>query len=569
LEGALHGGGEVVGEVAGGFGVVDRDRFVAEVADPSYEVLGDELLITPVGRSSTPAVCQVVVFEMCNSDNGRSRDDQAVRSRGAFVRPRMSNMSYCERCGERLFRGTPCEHCFDGLVDARLVGDLVGRANSGDAVAERLVAGIVTPDAAPELIAAIPTASPELLASIAVALGATGGRDAAVALAGLVQHPDDEVCMAAASSLAELATTEAADSIAVALPGPSSTSHLRMLMCLAELRDPRALRHLRALLPAGYEESDTYREGLLCAIVRVGDAHDVMRILGDIQERMWIWSMLEDISPIKQRLRSLWAILRAAVASAQPEVLPLISEAMGSYGMPSRQSRRQQPRPLIARREVPKWEMALNDEPPVPDSRAKFGGQPDWLTDPEWPVVDGRKLTFYGQLPIAGDDGRMAYIFIGEFTGVPDDPTSGLNQGNVVVVQPNGRCLVATTRDRTGPQLWMRTQRSRVGGSRLGVSGAPKHVALSPGLDPATWEVDADVVETTGDDIDFVDDDADWNKLGGTPLCLQGDEAPEGVGWHFAFQFGADWAGHELGDGAIVYGFVHDDGRGHLVWQCH
>jgi hypothetical protein len=50
LEGALHGGGEVVGEVAGRFGVVDRRGLVAKVADPSYKVVGDELLIDASGQ---------------------------------------------------------------------------------------------------------------------------------------------------------------------------------------------------------------------------------------------------------------------------------------------------------------------------------------------------------------------------------------------------------------------------------------------------------------------------------------------------------------------------------------
>jgi hypothetical protein len=41
--------------------------------------------------------------------------------------------------------------------------------------------------------------------------------------------------------------------------------------------------------------------------------------------------------------------------------------------------------------------------------------------------------------------------------------------------------------------------------------------------------------------------------VGGTPL----------------FQFSADWAGRELGDGAQCHGFVREDGAGAFLWHCH
>jgi hypothetical protein len=67
----------------------------------------------------------------------------------------------------------------------------------------------------------------------------------------------------------------------------------------------------------------------------------------------------------------------------------------------------------------------------------------------------------------------------------------------------------------------------------------------------------------------LVDDSRDWNKLGGTPLFLQGEEWPPGDGWHFAFQFTAGAAGAERGDGAECYGYINDDGRAAFAWQGH
>lgn len=52
-------------------------------------------------------------------------------------------------------------------------------------------------------------------------------------------------------------------------------------------------------------------------------------------------------------------------------------------------------------------------------------------------------------------------------------------------------------------------------------------------------------------------------------LLSRSAEAPPGEGWQFAFQFSADWAGRELGDGAERYGFTRDDGTAALLWPGH
>ena len=72
-------------------------------------------------------------------------------------------------------------------------------------------------------------------------------------------------------------------------------------------------------------------------------------------------------------------------------------------------------------------------------------------------------------------------------------------------------------------------------------------VRLVDGFDPpdwATWPV--------GDDDP--EDDGAWDKVGGTPRWLQGDETPDGDGWRFWFQYTAARIGFELADGAECYG---------------
>lgn len=91
-----------------------------------------------------------------------------------------------------------------------------------------------------------------------------------------------------------------------------------------------------------------------------------------------------------------------------------------------------------------------------------------------------------------------------------------------------------------------------------------RYVRLEEGADPSIWTWPDPPKDTR-----VRDQHGDWNKIGGTPLFLQGDATPAGEGWRFAFQFSADWAGRELGDGAECYGFTRDDGTGAFLWQCH
>ena len=49
------------------------------------------------------------------------------------------------------------------------------------------------------------------------------------------------------------------------------------------------------------------------------------------------------------------------------------------------------------------------------------------------------------------------------------------------------------------------------------------------------------------------------NKIGGTPAWLQGPESPPGAGWRFAFQLSSAFSGHDIADGAELFGFVRDD----------
>jgi hypothetical protein len=83
-------------------------------------------------------------------------------------------------------------------------------------------------------------------------------------------------------------------------------------------------------------------------------------------------------------------------------------------------------------------------------------------------------------------------------------------------------------------------------------------VDLVPGTDPVVWPRDASYKV----ELD------DWTKVGGTPL-QQGEGDLIERGWKFLAEFGAGEVGHEMGDGAHCYVWVHPDGRGTLEVDGH
>lgn len=135
--------------------------------------------------------------------------------------------------------------------------------------------------------------------------------------------------------------------------------------------------------------------------------------------------------------------------------------------------------------------------------------------------------------------------------------------GNELLVQPGAPARVPTLPQRVGPQLYAAGKGPAYYGCTRIVS-VEHWVELSDAFDPEAWEYESDEPG-----VRLPLELGDWNKLGGTPLFLQGGWEPPGPGWRFAFQFTAEVAGYEIADGAECFGWVHDDGRGAFMWECH
>lgn len=488
--------------------------------------------------------------------------------------------SRCVTCGAELERGAvPDPMCWAGRADEQLARLLVDRARETGGPYLRMLKSVGDDRAAPVLREALTDPDVFVRAAAATALGWSGGPVDAELLTPLTRDLDAGVRMAARGSLTELELDGAADLLAGVLPGMDleSLEGLQLLQCLAWLRDDRVHEALRREVFAelGDVERFGYRD-LVHALVRMGDVADRQLLAQHALDAVQA-SLTAPTSVRSHQLLNIWVTYVDAVgpvASAEVDAavrqLPDVSPALRAYltGVAAPPSPTGQPKPADEQqpggpRVVPRWTMVrqLAEPPPgVEGPPAKFGGQPDWREQPAWPVGgDGELLMFYGQLPLPGLVARTAYIFLGG----PDE-WQPLGPGNAVVVQPGGRGHLPTRPVARGPQRfeWV----AEPGRFRDRARRRPqpeRFLLLQDGADPQSWEWPdpAEEVWATGSH-------GDWNKVGGIPLWLQGEDPPPGTDWTFAFQFNAAWAGDERGDAAECYGHLRPDGTAALGWQC-
>jgi len=218
-----------------------------------------------------------------------------------------------------------------------------------------------------------------------------------------------------------------------------------------------------------------------------------------------------------------------------------------------------------------KIEFIASDKP-INEPITKFGGQPVWLTEPQWPISrsTGKPMQFIGQIALddalwSGTTGKMAYVFIA------DDEAGGLEtweaEGgeNAVIIQPSSAELpvkvlahatdapVLCRWEDNGKQRWPITCEYAVS---LTLSEEP---VLQDG-----WEEDEKKRELHAQMVEC-------SKLGGQPFFLQNEEYPEDGEWHLLLQLDSATVpfGVEFGDAGVGYVFMDEKGeRGRFLWQC-
>lgn len=399
-----------------------------------------------------------------------------------------------------------------------------------------------------------------------VSLGWSGDTADVRLVGALLRDEDPELRHEAQITVAELGGPEAVELLGAQLDHWTGRDLLTILHGLAWLGDERCIDPLLALAPESLG-----RDGgpqLAWSVVHVGTAAHA-RELG----AMVVSVVRENVDHADSRghARGVRAhddlCVYTAIREKYPEVQEEVHRGLDDAGWsrfptsPWADSRQtwQESEPVGARI-VPRLHFVNFTDSPVrngSDPPAKFGGLPDWRDEPTWPVSpDGQPLVFFGQLPLLEEPPRTAYIFFGG-----DRSWEPLGPASAVVVQPGPPPHLSTIAAREGPRLYdsvaVEPRRFR---PRHRVLPLLRFVDLEVGADPERFEWPPESRP--------IYDRRDWNKIGGTPNWFQGPEQPPGDGWRFAFQFTAGYAAVELGDGAECYGFVHEDGRGAILWQC-
>lgn len=212
---------------------------------------------------------------------------------------------------------------------------------------------------------------------------------------------------------------------------------------------------------------------------------------------------------------------------------------------------------------------------PITRPITKFGGQPAWLTVPQWPLSrsTGEPMRFLCQIvldpSIFGEiPGQIAYLFItdGEtFVDFTFDPEGG---ENAVVIQP-GSCEIPTRPLLAGPTLYKMVNHPSKKKKRIPV---PCEFAVEtlPGRDPEMIIEDEQFHGSPQAWAQFTDL---WSeiKVGGTPAFLQGPEFPGGGPWRLLLQLDSTHVPFfvNFGDAGVGYAFLSEDGTsGKFLWQC-
>ncbi|MDT0541180.1 MULTISPECIES: hypothetical protein [Streptomyces] len=208
---------------------------------------------------------------------------------------------------------------------------------------------------------------------------------------------------------------------------------------------------------------------------------------------------------------------------------------------------------------------------PITAPVTKFGGQPVWLSEPQWPVNDAwdEPMRFICQIELGavlGDVGRgkLAYVFVthaahGDETFFDPDIAFPDEGANAVIVQPGGVYGGSTLPLATGPSLYHIEDGS----------DAEYTVRLQPDKDP-DFRPQHDHGRPPPNDHDQYWEQISGAKIGGTPAFFQGDDWPDGGPWKLALQLSPNFQPFYLNLGAAptAFAFVSPDAKqGRLLVQ--
>ncbi len=211
---------------------------------------------------------------------------------------------------------------------------------------------------------------------------------------------------------------------------------------------------------------------------------------------------------------------------------------------------------------------------PAREAVTKFGGQPVWLTEPQWPLSaeTGKPMRFICQIVLSEDlfglvSPKMAYIFMTDGEDHVDGTWEPDGGENAVILQP-GTTSASVEPLAEGPTLYRMVK--KMFKKRL-VPEPCEFVVHGPVSDDPTFAPESERSEWSEEKWEEYANILDGNKIGGTPIFMQGDEFPDSGSWKLLLQLDSTQVPFfvNFGDAGIAYAFLSEDGAtGKFLWQC-
>jgi uncharacterized protein YwqG len=213
---------------------------------------------------------------------------------------------------------------------------------------------------------------------------------------------------------------------------------------------------------------------------------------------------------------------------------------------------------------------------PITEAVTKFGGQPTWVGEPQWPLSreTGNPMRFVCQIKLTKElfpeaTAHMAYLFMtdeenGEFVDGTYEPDGG---ENAVILQP-GATVHSTTTLTEGPTLYRMVEMS--GKDRLQPEPCEFAVLLTVDDDfPFVSEAERRKMPDNG--VEATYGNLNECKIDGTPVFMQGDEFPfDGPCWLLLQLDSCSVPFYvNFGDAGVGYAFINQAGdQARFLWQC-
>ena len=211
---------------------------------------------------------------------------------------------------------------------------------------------------------------------------------------------------------------------------------------------------------------------------------------------------------------------------------------------------------------------------PILKPVTKFGGQPVWVDKPQWPASaeTGNLMRFICQINLTDGQfqsalGKVAYIFMTEEEEYVDGTWEPDGGENTVVIQ-SVQAGMTTEEAISGPTI---VQYVKVEGEKL-LQAEPKEyeVRLLKKEEPA-YASEQERASWTESVFDDYAKKLEGNKIGGSPIFLQGEEFPSDDEYRLLMQLDSTDVPFSInfGDAGIGYAFINQDCTvGKFLWQC-